>query len=63
MAERRKIIRVPNGAAKKIAEEQGCGITTVYMALRNITRSTQADQIRDLALNKYGGKEDKKLYF
>ena len=63
MAERRSIIRVPNGAAKQIAEAQGCGLTTVYMALRNITHSAQADKIRDLALKEYGGQKDKKLYF
>lgn len=63
MAERKRIIRVPNGVAKQIAEAQGCGITTVYMALRNITQSDQAKKIRDLALNEYGGVLDKKLYF
>ena len=63
MAERRKIMRVPNGVAKQIAKAQGCGLTTVYSALRNITHSAQADKIRDLALNEYGGVHDKKIYF
>lgn len=63
MAERKRIIRVPNGVAKQIAKDQGCGLTTVYSALRNMTNSDQAKKIRDLALNEYGGVHDKKLYF
>lgn len=63
MAERRRIIRVPNGVAKQIAKAQGCAVTTVYSALNNVTHSDQAKKIRDLALNEYGGVHDKKLFF
>ena len=63
MAERRKIIRVPGGAAKQIAENLGCALTTVYSALNNTTHSEQAKTIRRLALSDYGGIEDRKVFF
>lgn len=60
--ERRKIIRVPNGVAKKIAKDQKCGLTTVYAALNFTSNSESAKHIRQLATTIYGGVEDKKLY-
>ena len=63
MAERRRIISVPNGAAKKIAKDQNCGLTTVYAALNGTSHSENAKHIRHLATTVYGGIEVTKVYF
>ncbi len=63
MAHRRTIIKVPNGAAKKIARDQRCGLTSVYAALNYSSNSENAHHIRHLAKTVYGGIEEKKTYF
>ncbi|MCR4916249.1 MAG: hypothetical protein K6A96_10900 [Prevotella sp.] len=61
--DKRRVISVPNGAAKKIAKDQRCGITTVYQALNGSSHSQLAKHIRHLATTIYGGVEVTKVYF
>jgi hypothetical protein len=62
MAYKRKIIQVPHGAAKRIAKDQKCGLTTVYAALNYTSHSESAERIRRLATTCYGGIETTKTY-
>lgn len=62
MAYKRKIIQVPHGAAKKIAKDQKCGLTTVYAALNYTSNSQSAQNIRRLATAIYGGIETTKTF-
>lgn len=52
-------IKIPFGAAVRIAEELGVSRFTVYNALSGKVNSLSAHQIRTLALNKYYGQEYK----
>lgn len=63
MAHKQPVISVPDGIAMKLAEEQKCGLTTVYQALRYASNSKKAQRIRQLATTVYGGVEVKKAYF
>ena len=51
-----KEIMVKKGVAPKIAKELTCHINSVYLALRGVTDSELADEIRALAKKKYGGR-------
>lgn len=51
-----KEIMVKKGVAPKIAKDLACHINSVYMALRGVTDSELADEIRKLAKKKYGGR-------
>ena len=62
MAYKKRIIMVPKGAAKKIAKDQKCGVTTVYAALNYTSHSESAEHIRRLATTIYGGIETTKTY-
>lgn len=56
------VISVPKGAAKRIAKDQNCGLTTVYAALNNTSHSERAKHIRHLATTIYGGIKVPKVY-
>ena len=62
MAYKKKIIMVPKGAAKKIAKDQRCAVSSVYNALNYTTHSESAEHIRRLATAVYGGVETTKTY-
>ena len=62
MAYKKKIIMVPKGAAKKIAENQRCALASVYNALNYSSHSESAEYIRRLATTIYGGIETTKTY-
>lgn len=47
----------------KIANSCGCGRVTVYNALAYKTNSKMAQDIRSMALNRYGGVKDKQTVF
>jgi len=52
----RKIL-VDKHDINRIAEECGCRRVTVYNALRYACNSDTAKKVREVAKNKYGGKE------
>lgn len=63
MATKREVIRVPRGVVKKICQSQNVGQTTVYAALNFNSDSVDAQKIRHLALEIYGGVKTVKVFF
>ena len=60
---KRKIIKVSPEGRKKLAERYGCRRETIYNALGFRSCSRQAENIRQDALNEFGGiKEDKVVF-
>ena len=58
-----KIIKVPLEGRKKLAERYGCRRETIYNALGFRSQSKQAENIRQDALNEFGGVETDKVLF
>lgn len=58
-----KIIKVPLEGRKKLAERYGCCRETIFNALAFRSQSKQSEDIRQDALNKYGGVETEKVMF
>jgi hypothetical protein len=58
-----KIIKVSLEGRKKLAERYGCRKQTIYNALGFRSYSRQAENIRQDALNEFGGIEDDKFVF
>lgn len=52
---KRTEILIPRGVVKALTEELGLSERTVTTAIKGATRSENADKVRYLALNKYGG--------
>ena len=52
----KKRIITPYGTMTKMAKEIGCSVGTVKNALRGAFDSKLSDEIRALAIKKYGGK-------
>lgn len=62
-AKKIKIIKVSPEGRKKLAERYGCRKETIYNALGFRSYSKQAENIRQDALNEFGGVEDDKVVF
>ena len=58
-----KIIKVPPKIGKKLAERYGCRRETIYNALSFRSQSKQSEDIRQDALNEFGGVETDKVVF
>ena len=59
-----KIIKLPLEGRKKLAERYGCRRETIYNALAYRSQSKQSENIRNDALNEFGGvKADKVLFY
>jgi hypothetical protein len=58
-----KIIKVSPEGRKKLVERYGCRKQTIYNALGFRSQSSQAESIRQDALNEFGGIEDDKIVF
>ena len=58
-----KIIKVSLEGRKKLAERYGCRRETIYNALGYRSQSKQAENIRQDALNEFGGVETDKVLF
>lgn len=58
-----KIIKVPLEGRKKLAEQYGCCRETIFNALAFRSQSKQSEDIRQDALNKYGGVKTDKVVF
>ena len=58
-----KIIKVSHEGRKKLAERYGCRRETIYNALGFRSQSKQSEDIRQAALNEYGGVETDKVVF
>lgn len=58
-----KIIKVSPEGRKKLVERYGCRKQTIYNALGFRSQSRQAENIRQDALNEFGGIEDDKVVF
>ena len=58
-----KIIKVPLEGRKKLAERYGCRRETIYNALSFRSQSKQSEDIRQAALNEFGGVETDKVLF
>jgi hypothetical protein len=58
-----KIIKVPPKMYKKLAERYGCRKETIYNALSFRSQSKQSEDIRQAALNEFGGVETDKVLF
>lgn len=58
-----KIIKVSPEGRKKLVERYGCRKQTIYNALGFRSQSSQAESIRQDALNEFGGIEDYKIVF
>ena len=58
-----KIIKVSLEGRKKLAERYGCRRETIYNALGFRSQSKQSEDIRQAALNEYGGVETDKVVF
>ena len=59
-----KIIKIPPKMGKKLAERYGCRRETIYNALGFRSQSKQAEDIRNDALNEFGGvKADKYVFY
>jgi len=52
-------IAVPHGVQKKIAEHFGVGRSFVCQALRHAKNSKRAREIRKVAMEEWGGREEK----
>ena len=58
-----KIIKVSLEGRKKLAERYGCRRETIYNALGFRSQSKQSEDIRQAALNEFGGVETDKVLF
>ena len=58
-----KIIKVSLEGRKKLAERYGCRKETIYNALGFRSQSKQSEDIRQAALNEFGGVETDKVVF
>lgn len=58
---RQKIISVSPENRKKLIKKYQCSQTTVYQALRYVTNTKRAEDIRKDALEMFGGKVNRKL--
>lgn len=58
-----KIIKVSPEGRKKLAERYRCRRETIYNALGFRSHSRQAENIRQDALNEFGGIKDDKVVF
>lgn len=58
-----KIIKVPPKMGKKLAEQYGCRRETIYNALSFRSQSKQSEDIRQAALNEFGGVKTEKVLF
>lgn len=58
-----KIIKVSLKGRKKLAERYGCRRETIYNALGFRSQSKQSEDIRQDALNEFGGVETDKVLF
>lgn len=58
-----KIIKVSLEGRKKLAERYGCCKETIFNALAFRSQSKQSEDIRQAALNEYGGVETDKVVF
>lgn len=58
-----KIIKVSLEGRKKLAERYGCCRETIFNALAFRSQSKQSEDIRQAALNEYGGVETDKVMF
>ena len=58
-----KIIKLSNEGRKKLAERYGCRRETIYNALGFRSQSKQAENIRQDALNEFGGVETDRVMF
>lgn len=58
-----KIIKVSLEGRKKLAERYGCCRETIFNALAFRSHSKQSEDIRQAALNEFGGVETDKVIF
>ena len=58
-----KIIKASLEGRKKLAERYGCRRETIYNALSFRSQSKQSEDIRQAALNEFGGVETDKVLF
>lgn len=58
-----KIIKVSLEGRKKLAERYGCCRETIFNALAFRSQSKQSEDIRQAALNEFGGIETDKVVF
>ena len=58
-----KIIKVSLEGRKKLAERFGCCRETIFNALAYRSQSKQSEDIRQAALNEFGGVETDKVMF
>ena len=58
-----KIIKVPLEGRKKLAERYGCCRETIFNALAFRSHSKQSEDIRQDALNDFGGVKTEKVVF
>ena len=58
-----KIIKVSREGQKKLVERYGCRRETIYNALSFRSQSKQSEDIRQAALNEFGGVETDKVLF
>lgn len=62
-AKKIKIIKVSPEGRKKLAERYGCRRETIYNALGFRSQSKKAEDIRNDALNEFGGVKTDKVVF
>lgn len=62
-AKKIKIIKVSPDGLKKLIERYGCRKQTIYNALGFRSHSRQAENIRQDALNEFGGIKDDNVVF
>ena len=62
-AKKIKIIKVPLKRRKKLAERYGCCRETIFNALAFRSQSKQSEDIRQDALNDFGGVKTEKVVF
>lgn len=58
-----KIIKVSPEGRKKLVERYGCRKQTIYNALGFRSQSKQSEDIRQAALNEFGGVKTDKVVF
>lgn len=60
---KRKVISVSPESRKKLMALYGCSQTAVYQALAYVTHTQRAEQIRQDAINLFGGVPNTKVVF
>lgn len=63
MAQRRSVIKVPNGNIQKIMSELNVKRSCVYSALNYSSNSEIAQKIRRVAMSDYGGVTATKVFW